>query len=297
MPMSLKIPKGQEDRFYRALRVALLSREHIPVPRGPISNEELHAYLDDRLKNDDDTIRDCVIVIMENINSGQNINFEWIENDDFRQKDFAIQSLTRFFRSKKMGFLRNIGERNIQKVITANLDNLPLDTTDKIFIGIHTKKLWERVNIFERAFYKWLKERRTGGKIPKFEYSVRYVNRTYPQFRIRSFESNDEGIEKFAQAIFRIHLITEDLFGDIKTSYSGTSKRKKSTQKSPQLNVQVSHKTKEQLDKFLENKKETGDKETQNSFVERAIITLMRQEEGKIHYRLPRFFGITSAKR
>lgn len=224
--MSLEISKGQEDRFYRALRVALLSREHIPVPMGPISNEELHAYLDDRLKNDDEIIRNSIIVIKENINSGQNINFEWIENDNFRQKDFAIQSLTSFFSQRKKGFISKIGEENIQKVITANLDNLPLDTADKNIIGIHTRKLWEGVNIFERAFYKWLKERRTGGKIQKFEHSIRYVNRTYPKFRIRSFESNDEGIEKFAQAIFRIHLIAEDLFGDIKTSYSGTSKRK-----------------------------------------------------------------------
>jgi len=285
MLMSLKIPEGQEDRFYRALRVALLSREHIRAsPSESISNEKLHAYIDDRLAHDDDSLRESVIVILENINSSQLINFEWIENDNFRQRDFAIQSLTSFFRKEKKGFFLEVGEQNIQKIITANLDNLPIDTIDKIYIGIRTRKLWERVNIFERAFYKWLKERRTGGKIQKFDYSVRYVNR-------------DEGIEKFAQAIFRIHLITEDLFGDIKTSYSGTNKRKKSTQKSPQLNVQVSHKTKEQLDKFLENKEEIGDKETQNSFVERAIINLMREEEGEIYYRLPRLRDITPAKR
>jgi len=296
--MSLKIPEGQEDRFYRALRVALLSREHIRAsPSESISNEKLHAYIDDRLAHDDDSLRESVIVILENINSSQLINFEWIENDNFRQRDFAIQSLTSFFRKEKKGFFLEVGEQNIQKIITANLDNLPIDTIDKIYIGIRTRKLWERVNIFERAFYKWLKERRTGGKIQKFDYSVRYVNRMYPQYRIRSFDSNDEGIEKFAQAIFRIHLITEDLFGDIKTSYSGTNKRKKSTQKSPQLNVQVSHKTKEQLDKFLENKEEIGDKETQNSFVERAIINLMREEEGEIYYRLPRLRDITPAKR
>jgi len=298
MSMSLKIPKGQEDRFYRALRVALLSKDYIRASSSePISHETLHAYLDERLAHDDDSLRESVIVILENINSGQLINFEWIENDNFRQKDFAIQSLTNFFRKGKKGFFLGIGEQNIQKIITANLDNLPLDTIDKISIGIHTRKLWERVNIFERSFYKWLKERRTGGKLQKFEYSIRYVNRIYPQYRIRNFESNDEGIEKFTQAIFRIHLITEDLFGEIKASYSGTNKRKTSTQKSPQLNIQVSHETKKQLKKFLEDRKETANEETQNSFVERAIINLMRQEEGKINYRLPRLLGLIPAKR
>lgn len=298
--MSLEIPEGQEDRFYRALRVALLSREHIRAsPSESISNEKLHAYLDDRLAHDDDSLRESVIVILENINSSQLINFEWIENDNFRQRDFAIQSLTSFFRKEKKGFFLEVGEQNIQKIITANLDNLPIDTIDKIYIGIRTRKLWERVNIFERAFYKWLKERRTGGKIQKFDYSVRYVNRMYPQYRIRSFDSNDEGIEKFAQAIFRIHLITEDLFGEIKTSYSDTNKRKRSTQKSPQLNIQVSHQTNNQLKEFLEKRKGTIDQETQNSFVERAILELMQSEmrKEKVISHSTRYLGVAYPKK
>lgn len=277
--MSYMIPVGQEARFCRALRVALITAEHIsPIGNEKRSNEELLTYLTEGIARQDECLIKVATCINDNIIGGGCINFEWVERDNSRQVEFVITLLKYFFSSVRKKYCNNIKAESLQHIILANLDNIPIDTSWKITIGPYAKKLWNRTIIFERTFYKWLKDSRTGSKDSKFQYTVRFINRYYPKYQTMEYKSIDEEIKKFVNAIYKIHLTTEDLFGDIKSSYSNTKKRKTSTEKEPQLNIQVSHATKLELKNFIKRKKGTIYEETQSEFVERAILQLIHDE-------------------
>lgn len=263
---ALPIESKHYARFQRALRLHLANHSKLKPEYdkdlrpaalnellGTLPRDEAHDYVIDR--------------IALNISFTPKFYLEWVDIKNTIQIKFIESLFEAQLRRSGIELIRGIKTKSFRDLMIANLDLLKMEVMHKNEILETTRAIWRRLEAFKRKFYNWISDESLGSPAEKRAYATTYIKNNYPEFYKRSLNSAANWAENFVNSTMKIHYTNNDLFKYIDAGYRNATKRKRSTKKETQLNVQVTPEMKEDIKFYAKSAKIT-----EKDFVTTAII-------------------------
>jgi len=273
----LKIESKHYARFQRALRLYLANQSKLEAKYDkdlrPAALNELLDTLPREEKYDYAIAR-----IEQNIRFTPKFYLEWIDIKNKKQANFIENSFELLLKRDGFELMRGIKIKSFRDLMIANLDTLTAEVSQKNTILMIIRVIWRRFETFERKLYAWLSDENSGSLDEKRKYATTYIKNNHPRFYRKSMDVETNWAERFVNSTIKIHNTTKDLFKSIDTSYRRRTKRKRSTTREPQLNIQVPPELKSHIKNYAESAKTT-----EKDFVINAIIYYIENKFGNIH--------------